>query len=110
MIPGGTQLLSKRPEMFLPDYWPSYYKKANAVQIWDLDDNKYIDMSIMGIGTCSLGYSNKAVNKAVKKSIDNGSFSTLNSFDKISRKVNITTSIYGYGSIYSFRRKQTLWQ
>ena len=23
IIPGGTQLLSKRPEMFLPDLWPA---------------------------------------------------------------------------------------
>lgn len=22
LIPGGTQLLSKRPELFLPDQWP----------------------------------------------------------------------------------------
>ena len=22
-IPGGTQLLSKRPELFLPEQWPS---------------------------------------------------------------------------------------
>ena len=27
-IPGGTQLLSKRPELFLPDQWPSYFSKA----------------------------------------------------------------------------------
>ena len=24
IIPGGTQLLSKRPEMFLPELWPAY--------------------------------------------------------------------------------------
>lgn len=28
IIPGGTQLLSKRPEMWLPDLWPSYYDVA----------------------------------------------------------------------------------
>ena len=28
LIPGGTQLLSKRPEMFLPEQWPSYFSKA----------------------------------------------------------------------------------
>ena len=28
LIPGGTQLLSKRPEMFLPERWPAYYAKA----------------------------------------------------------------------------------
>ena len=28
IIPGGTQLLSKRPEMFAPDIWPAYYSRA----------------------------------------------------------------------------------
>ena len=37
VIPGGTQLLSKRPEMFLPDLWPAYYSKAKGCRIWDLD-------------------------------------------------------------------------
>jgi glutamate-1-semialdehyde 2,1-aminomutase len=83
IIPGGNQLLSKRPEMFLPNNWPSYYKKAKGCKVWDLDDNRYIDMSIMGIGTCSLGYANPEVNKAVKTAIENGSFSTLNSHEEV---------------------------
>tara|TARA_B100001094_G_scaffold333420_1_gene411947 strand:- start:7714 stop:9054 length:1341 start_codon:yes stop_codon:yes gene_type:complete len=83
IIPGGTQLLSKRPEMFLPGVWPSYYKKARGCHVWDLDNNKFTDMSIMGIGTCSLGYANKKVNKAVKKAVNNGSFSTLNSYEEV---------------------------
>jgi len=32
LIPGGTQLLSKRPEMFLPDLWPAYYEKAKVAK------------------------------------------------------------------------------
>jgi len=83
IIPGGTQLLSKRPEMFLPGIWPSYYKKASGCHVWDLDNNKFSDMSIMGIGTCSLGYANKKVNNAVKKAVNNGSFSTLNSYEEV---------------------------
>ncbi len=83
LIPGGTQLLSKRPEMFLPEKWPSYYKKAKGVEIWDLDDKKYIDMSIMGIGACVLGYANDKVDEAVKRAIDNGSMSTLNSYEEV---------------------------
>ena len=59
IIPGGTMLLSKRPEMFLPDLWPSYYSKAKGCEIWDLDNNKYIDCSIMGIGTNTLGYGHR---------------------------------------------------
>ena len=78
IIPGGSQLLSKRSEMFLPEQWPSYYKKAKGVEIWDLDDNKYIDMSIMGVGTCILGYADDDIDEAVKKAIDRGSMSTLN--------------------------------
>ena len=30
IIPGGTQLLSKRPEMFAPDYWPAITKEQKA--------------------------------------------------------------------------------
>jgi len=78
LIPGGTQLLSKRPEMFLPELWPSYYQKAKGVEIWDLDGNKYTDMSIMGIGACILGYADDDVNKAVKDAVDAGSMATLN--------------------------------
>lgn len=83
VIPGGTQLLSKRSEMFLPEQWPSYYKKAKGVEIWDLDDNHYIDMSIMGVGACILGYADDDVNRAVKKAIDMGSMSTLNCPEEI---------------------------
>ncbi len=83
IIPGGTQLLSKRSELFLPDQWPSYFKKANGCEIVDLDGNKYIDMYSMGIGSCILGYADKDVNKAVKKVIDYGSMSTLNSPEEV---------------------------
>jgi glutamate-1-semialdehyde 2,1-aminomutase len=78
IIPGGTMLLSKRPEMFLPDIWPSYYSKTKGCYVWDLQGNKYIDMSIMGIGTNTLGYSNPEVDDAVHEVIDKGNLSTLN--------------------------------
>jgi glutamate-1-semialdehyde aminotransferase/spore coat polysaccharide biosynthesis protein SpsF (cytidylyltransferase family) len=77
-IPGGTQLLSKRPEMFLPEQWPSYYRKARGVEVWDLDGNCYLDMSHNGIGTCILGAADSDVDAAVKAAIDTGSMSTLN--------------------------------
>jgi len=78
IIPGGTQLLSKRPEMFLPDQWPSYYSKASGVEVWDLDGNRYIDMSYSGVGTCILGHADPEVNAAVHAAVDSGSMSTLN--------------------------------
>ena len=83
IIPGGTQLLSKRSEQFLPEQWPSYYEKASGVEIWDLDGNKYIDMSLMGVGSCILGYADEDVNEAVKKVIDKGSMATLNSPEEV---------------------------
>src|SRR5690349_436292 len=77
-IPGGTQLLSKRPEMFLPEHWPSYYSKARGVEVWDLDGNRFLDMSYNGIGACSLGAADPDVDRAVREAIDKGSMSTLN--------------------------------
>lgn len=78
IIPGGNMLLSKRAEMFLPERWPAYYKRAKGIHVWDLDDNRYIDMSIMGIGTNVLGYANDEVDNEVKEVIKNSNSSTLN--------------------------------
>lgn len=77
LIPGGTMLLSKRPEMFLPENWPSYYSKAKGCKIWDLDGREYIDMSIMGIGTNTLGYGNDEVDAAVIQTVKKGNMSTF---------------------------------
>ena len=82
LIPGESTL-SKRAEMFLPDQWPAYYSKAKGVYVWDLDGNKYLDMSIMGIGNCLLGYGDKDVDKAVKKAIDIGVMATLNAPEEV---------------------------
>ncbi len=78
LIPGGTMLLSKRPEMFLPEQWPSYFSKAKGSKVWDLDGKEYIDMSIMGIGTNTLGYGNEEVDSVVAEVISKGNMSTLN--------------------------------
>jgi glutamate-1-semialdehyde aminotransferase len=78
LIPGGTQLLSKRPEMFAPDYWPAYYSRAKGCRVWDLDGREFIDMSIMGVGACVLGYADDEVDEAVTRVIRDGVASTLN--------------------------------
>jgi glutamate-1-semialdehyde 2,1-aminomutase len=78
VIPGGNMLLSKRPEMFLPEKWPSYYSKSKGCRVWDLDGKDYIDMSIMGIGTNSLGYGQPEVDEAVIKTVRDGNMATLN--------------------------------
>jgi glutamate-1-semialdehyde 2,1-aminomutase len=69
IIPGGNMLLSKRAEMFLPDQWPAYFSKAAGCKVWDLDGREYVDMSIMGIGTNTLGYGHPEVDAAVRATI-----------------------------------------
>jgi len=83
LIPGGTMLLSKRPEMFLPDKWPSYFSKSKGCLVWDLDGNKFVDMSIMGIGTNILGYGHPEVDEAVIGAVALGNMSTLNAPEEV---------------------------
>jgi glutamate-1-semialdehyde 2,1-aminomutase len=83
IIPGGNMLLSKRPEMFLPNQWPSYYSKAKGCSVWDLDDNRFVDMSIMGIGTNILGYGHSEVDQAVINTVNSGNMSTFNSPEEV---------------------------
>jgi len=83
IIPGGNMLLSKRPEMFLPEKWPSYYSKSKGCKVWDLDGKEFIDMSIMGIGTNTLGYGHPEIDEAVIKAIENGNMSTLNCSEEV---------------------------
>ncbi|NIA06247.1 MAG: aminotransferase class III-fold pyridoxal phosphate-dependent enzyme [Actinobacteria bacterium] len=78
LIPGGAQLLSKRPELFLPNQWPSYYSRAQGCFVWDLDGQKYCDVTISGIGACLLGFADPDVNQAVKNVVDKGNMCTLN--------------------------------
>ncbi len=78
VIPGGNMLLSKRPEMLLPEEWPTYFKKASGCEVWDLDNKRYFDIGYMGVGTNILGYSNEEVDEEVKQVIINGNMSTLN--------------------------------
>jgi glutamate-1-semialdehyde 2,1-aminomutase len=77
-IPGGNGLLSKRPDRYAPDIWPTYFSKAKGTSIWDLEGNKYTDMAQMGIGTCILGYCDDDVDAKVKQAIDTGINTTLN--------------------------------
>ena len=78
LIPGGTQLLSKRPEMFLPELWPSYFQRVSGADVWVLDGKHYIDMSHNSVGVCTLGAADPDVDNAVRDAISKGVMSTLN--------------------------------
>ncbi|MBI04291.1 MAG: aminotransferase class III [Pelagibacteraceae bacterium] len=82
IIPGGSMLFSKKAELWLPDRWPTYFKKSKDINIWDLNDNRYKDF-LFAVGTNILGYSNEEIDDEVKKTISLGNISTLNSYEEV---------------------------
>ena len=83
IIPGGNMLLSKRPEMYLPNKWPSYYSKAKGCYVWDMDNIKYTDLSLMSVGTNILGYANTKIDNSVINTIKKSNMSSLNCPEEI---------------------------
>ena len=83
IIPGGSMLFSKNPDLYLPKLWPAYFKKAKGINIWGLDGKKYLDMNLMGVGTNILGYARKEIDSYVKKHIDFSNVSSLNNIFEI---------------------------
>ncbi len=103
LIPGGTMLLSKRPEMFLPENWPSYFDRAEGCFVWDLDGNKLLDMCIMGIGTNTLGYGNDEVDKAVQNTVTKGNMSTFNCPEEVALAERLV-SLHPWADMVRFAR------
>ena len=102
-IPGKTQLLSKRPEMFAPGVWPGYYEKAKGQEIWDLDGNKYFDFSIAGIGANILGYADDYVDNRVIERIRNGSSSSFNCPEEI-ELAELICELHPWGEMVRYSR------
>ena len=102
-IPGGTQLLSKRPEMFLPGQWPSYYSRAEGSRVWDLDGRCFLDMSYSGIGACVLGYADPDVNEAVCAAVNAGSMTTLNCPEEV-ELADLLCEIHPWAEMARFTR------
>jgi glutamate-1-semialdehyde 2,1-aminomutase len=103
VIPGGNMLLSKRAEMFLPEQWPAYFSRAKGCKVWDLDGNEYIDMSIMGIGTNTLGYGHPEVDEAVRKAVEFGNMSTLNCPEEVYLAEKLV-ELHPWGDMVRFAR------
>tara|TARA_B100000963_G_scaffold362055_1_gene402822 strand:- start:8459 stop:9757 length:1299 start_codon:yes stop_codon:yes gene_type:complete len=82
IIPGGTMLFSKRPELYSENQWPSYYRKSKDCYLWDLSNKKFLDMLFL-VGTNTLGYANKFVDNQILKSIGKGNMSSLNSPEEV---------------------------
>ena len=71
LIPAATQTLAKGPSQHVNGVAPKYLIKGKGSHVWDVDGNEYIDYN-MGIGPLSLGYAYPAVDKAIKKQLDDG--------------------------------------
>jgi glutamate-1-semialdehyde 2,1-aminomutase len=82
-LPGGNGLLSKRPDRYAPDIWPSYFSKSSGVNVVDLDGNSFTDMAQMGIGSAILGYSHPELTNAVVEVIKDGVNCTLNAPEEV---------------------------
>lgn len=102
-IPGMTQLLSKRPDMFTLGVWPGYYSRAKGATVWDLDGNEYLDMSIAGIGANVLGYADDEVDDAVIRAIRGGVSSSLNCPEEV-ELAEVLCSLHPWADMVRFSR------
>ncbi len=78
LIPGRTQLISRRSSQFAHGNSPIYAGRAKGARFIDVDENEYIDW-VNAVGAIILGHADEAVDSAVKEQIDRGSLFTLNS-------------------------------
>ena len=78
LIPGRTQLISRRSSQFAHGNSPIYAGRAKGARFIDVDENEYIDW-VNAVGAIILGHADDAVDGAVKAQIDRGSIYTLNS-------------------------------
>ena len=63
LIPGATQLISRRPNRVACGVSPVYAARAQGARFWDVDGFEYIDW-ISGIGSIILGYADPVVDDA----------------------------------------------
>ncbi len=76
LIPGVTQLVSRRPTLGALGVSPIYASRAKGCRIWDVDGNEYVDW-MSGVGPIILGYADEVVDAAVKEQIDRVGTSSL---------------------------------
>lgn len=102
-IPGGGQLLSKRPEMYAPDQWPAYYEQAIGCEVVDTSGRRFTDMSSNGILACLLGFADPDVNDAVIRRVQLGSMCSQQSADEL-RLAELLLELHPWASGARFAR------
>ena len=83
IIPGGTQLFSKRAELYHPNDWPTYYSKGKGIVVTSINNKKYKYFCNMSVGASILGYCDSYVDKIVIQSIKKSVVTTLNNYDEV---------------------------
>ncbi len=78
LIPGRTQLISRRASRFANGISPVYAQSAKGSRFIDVDENEYIDW-MSSVGAVILGHADDVVDRAVEEQIRRGSLSSLNS-------------------------------
>ena len=78
LIPGRTQLVSRRASMFAEGVSPVYADRAKGSRFIDVDGNEYIDWNNC-VSAVILGHADPVVDGAVKEQIDRGSLYSVNS-------------------------------
>lgn len=72
LIPGATQLISRRPSRYAYGVSPVFAASAKGARVIDVDGNEYIDW-VSGIGAIILGYADPVVDEAVREQQAKGS-------------------------------------
>jgi len=78
LIPGWTQLISRRADQFAHGVSPIYAQHAKGSKFTDVDGRQYIDW-VNAVGAVVLGHADDTVDNAVIEQIRKGSIYTLNS-------------------------------
>ncbi len=77
LIPGGTQLVSRRPTRYANGVSPVYAVKAKGARFQDVDGHEYIDW-VSGIGAIILGYCDPVIDDAVRQQMSTGTMYSIN--------------------------------
>ncbi|WP_304466076.1 myxochelin B biosynthesis transaminase MxcL [Vitiosangium sp. GDMCC 1.1324] len=94
LIPGITQTMMKRPEMFAPGSFPVYIARGQGALVEDVDGQQYIDY-ICGLGASSLGHNHPVVLNAIREYLEQGLIHSLPTPIEISATQTLVDSVPG---------------
>lgn len=70
-IPLGSQTFSKSKTQYPVGVSPLFAKRGKGANLWDLDNNKYIDL-VSALASVTLGYGDREINRVVNRQLKHG--------------------------------------